>query len=129
MLQRITSGKSAAPKFLYSPCVRNGQMGLVSGMVGLDPDSGKLVDGGLAAQTQRNIYNLRLALPDYGFAWSELALARVYLTDFAQFPAFNAVWEQQFAADAAPARTSVGVQALPLGALVELEFVFLKNKE
>lgn len=126
MLQRITSSQSAAPKFRYSPCVRNGQMGLVSGMVGLDPHSGQLVDGGLPAQTQRIFDNLRLALPDYGFAWEELALARVYLSDFTQFPAFNAVWEQQFAPDQAPARTSVGVQALPLGALVEMEFVFLQ---
>lgn len=127
MLQRLSSPRLAAPKFLYSPCVRNGQMGQVSGMVGLDPATGRLVEGGMAAQTQRIFDNLRLALPDYGFAWEELALARVFLTDFGQFDAFNAVWSSQFTLDAAPARTSVGVQALPLGALVEIEFVFLRD--
>jgi 2-iminobutanoate/2-iminopropanoate deaminase len=127
MLQRLSSPQLAAPKFLYSPCVRNGLMGQVSGMVGLDPATGRLVDGGMAAQTQRIFDNLRLALPDYGFAWEDLALARVFLTDFGQFDAFNAVWSKQFTLDTAPARTSVGVQALPLGALVEIEFVFLRG--
>jgi 2-iminobutanoate/2-iminopropanoate deaminase len=127
MLQRLSSPRLAAPKFLYSPCVRHGGTGLVSGMVGLDPAGGQLVDGGMAAQTQRIFDNLRLALPDYGFDWDDLALARVFLTDFAHFDAFNAVWSSQFTPDTAPARTSVGVQALPLGALVEIEFVFLRD--
>jgi 2-iminobutanoate/2-iminopropanoate deaminase len=125
MFQRLSSSQLAAPKFLYSPCIRNGPMGLVSGMVGIDPATGLLVEGGMAEQTQRIFDNLRLALPDYGFAWQDLAHARAYLTDFTQFDAFNAVWSRQFTPGAAPARTSVGAQALPLGALVEIEFVFL----
>lgn len=127
MLQRLSSPRLAAPKFLYSPCVRSEQMGQVSGMVGLDPATGQLADGGMAAQTQRIFDNLRLALPDYGFAWEDLALARVFLADFGQFDAFNSVWSSQFTPDTAPARTSLGVQALPLGALVEIEFVFLRG--
>ena len=126
MLQRLTCAALAAPKFLYSPCVRTATTGLVSGMVGLEPSTGQLVEGGMAAQAQRIFDNLRLALPAYGFAWDELALARVYLADFSQFDAFNAVWSRQFAAGAAPARTSLGVQALPLGALVEIEFTVLR---
>lgn len=127
MLQRLSSPHIAAPKFLYSPCVRSGGIGLISGMVALDPTTGRLIEGGVGPQTQRIFDNLRLALPDYGFELRDLALARVYLTDFSRFPEFNAVWEQQFASLPPPARTSLGVQALPLGALVEIEFTFIQE--
>ncbi|MGD9945058.1 MAG: RidA family protein [Burkholderiaceae bacterium] len=127
MLQHICSTRLAAPKFHYSPCVRSGGIGLVSGMVALDPVSSRLIDGGVGAQTQRIFDNLRLALPDYGFELDQLALARVYLTDFGRFAEFNAVWEKQFESLPPPARTSLGVQALPLGAQVEIEFLFIEG--
>lgn len=124
MRELLTSARVPAPRFLYTPCVRSGPLGFVSGMVALEPAGGGLVDGGMATQTQRIFDNLRLALPDYGFTLAQLCLARVYMADFAQFDVFNAVWERQFADVAPPARTTLGVSALPLGALVEIEFVF-----
>ncbi|QIL79670.1 RidA family protein [Diaphorobacter sp. HDW4A] len=127
MRELITSSKGPQPRFLYTPCVKNGPLGVVSGMVALDPDSGKLIDGDVATQTQRIFDNLHLALPDYGFAMSELMLARIYTTCMDQFPRVNEVWERQFTQIAPPARTSVGVSALPLGALVEIEFMFQQS--
>lgn len=80
--------------------------------------------GGAAAETQRIFDNLKLALPDYGLSLQDMTLARIYTTDFAAFGQINAVWEVVFTDIAPPARTSLGVQALPLGATVEIEFAF-----
>ncbi len=124
MRELITSKKGPQPRFMYTPCVKNGPLGVVSGMVALDPDSGKLIEGDVAAQTQRIFDNLYLALPDYGFAMNDLMIARIYTTCMDQFPRINQVWEAQFADVPPPARTSMGVSALPLGALVEIEFTF-----
>ncbi|AOZ10403.1 RidA family protein [Cupriavidus malaysiensis] len=124
MLQRILSTRVAAPKFAYSPCVRHGATAYVAGMVALDPDSGRLVDGGVAAQTRRIFDNLQLALPDYGLDLDALCLARAYLSDFSTFAEFNHAWESVFAGRPLPARTTLGVAALPLGAAVEIEFTF-----
>lgn len=124
MRELITSSKIPAPRFRYTPCVKSGPLGFVSGMVALDPATGALVEGGVDAQTQRIFDNLRLALPDYGFTLEQLCMARVYTTLFERFGEFNEVWERQFAGIEPPARTSVGVTALPLGALVEIEFHF-----
>ena len=124
MRELITSAKGLQPKFLYTPCVKSGGFGIVSGMVALDPVVGRLIDGDVAAQTQRIFDNLYLALADYGFTMQELCLARIYTTCMDQFASINRVWELQFADVAPPARTSVGVSALPLGAQVEIEFMF-----
>ena len=124
MRELITSKNGPQPRFMYTPCVKNGPLGVVSGMVALDPETGKLIEGDVAAQTQRIFDNLYLALADYGFTMQELCLARIYTTCMDQFASINRVWELQFADVAPPARTSVGVSALPLGAQVEIEFMF-----
>lgn len=127
MRELVTSARIPAPRFHYTPCVKSGPFGFVSGMVALDPATGALVEGGVGAQTQRIFDNLRLALPDYGFALDQLCMARVYTTCFERFDEINRVWEAQFSQVAPPARTSVGVSELPLGALVEIEFCFHKS--
>ena len=126
MRQLLHSAAIPAPKFRDTPCVRTGPYVQVSGMVGLDPATGQLVAGGAAAETQRIFDNLLLALPDYGVEMADMTLARVYATDFHAFGSINAVWDAAFADIDPPARTSVGVQALPLGATVEIEFSFYR---
>ena len=127
MRQLITSDKGPSPRFGYTPCVKSGPLGFVSGMVALDPATGALVEGDAGAQTQRIFDNLLLALPDYGFTLEQLCMARIYTTQMERFAEINAAWERQFASVAPPARTSVGVSQLPLGALVEIEFCFHKS--
>ena len=68
--------------------------------------------------------NLQLALPDYGLDLDALCTARAYLSDFSTFAEFNHAWESVFAGRPLPARTTLGVAALPLGAAVEIEFTF-----
>ncbi len=122
----MTSPSMPAPRFRYTPCVKTGPIYTVSGMIGLDPATGALAPGGVAAQTRQILANLKAALPDYGLELEHMMAARLYVVPFEQFPAVNAVWDECFADVAPPARTSVGVSALPLGALVEIEFSFCR---
>jgi 2-iminobutanoate/2-iminopropanoate deaminase len=126
MRELLTSSAIPAPRFRYTPCVKTGPFYTVSGMVALDLATGALVSGGVAAETQRILQNLQAAMPDYGVTLEHLVSARIYTTAFAQFSEINAVWEELFVDIAPPARTSVGVSALPLGALVEIEFAFYR---
>lgn len=128
MRQTLQSSAIPAPRFHYSPCVRIGNTWQVSGMVALDLATGTLVGGGPGAETSRILENLRSALPDYGVTLDDLLIARVFTTRFDLFPEINAAWEAFFTADLVPpARTSVGVSALPLAATVEIEFTFAKH--
>lgn len=111
-----------APHFKYSPVVRAGQFIFVSGMVGLDPETGNLIPGGLATESKRIFDNLQNICFELDISIDQLMLARVYCSDFSLFPAFNDVWNEFFKERVPPARTSVGNVALPLGALIEMEF-------
>lgn len=117
-----------APRFLYSPFVQIGNLCQVSGMVALDRDSGQLVTGGPGAETTKIFANLIAALPDYGVTLDELLIARIYTTRMDAFAEINAAWDDVFTLQTSPpARTSIGVAALPLGATVEIEFSFVKT--
>ncbi|MEX0292257.1 RidA family protein [Pseudomonas putida] len=113
-----------APHFAYSPVVSAGGFIHVSGMVGLDPAHGGLVVGGMAAEVGQILANLKGLCDELGIALEQLMLARIYCADFGQFGLINQHWEAFFQGATPPARTSVGVAALPLGALVEMEFQF-----
>lgn len=110
------------PHFRYTPVLQVGSWVLVSGMVALEPDTGQLLAADAAAQTRQILANLDALLHEQGWQRQHVVLARIFCTDFAQFPAINQVWDAFFTADPPPARTSVGATALPLGALVEIEF-------
>ena len=116
-----------APRFRYTPCVQAGPWRQVSGMIALDPASGVLEAGGPGAETRRILANLQAALPEWGLTLADLVIARIFTTRFDAFGEINAAWEATFdSATTPPARTSVGVTALPLGATVEIEFCFWK---
>jgi 2-iminobutanoate/2-iminopropanoate deaminase len=121
----LTSARLPKPRFHYSPVVKAGPWILVSGMIALDAGTGALETGGPAAETAKILANLKAALPDLGLTVGQLCRARIYTTRFDQFPAINAAWTEALAeVEDPPARTSVGVSALPLGASVEIEFEF-----
>ncbi|MHC8381887.1 RidA family protein [Pseudomonas sp. LB3P14] len=130
MRQTMKSRAIPAPHFHYSPCVSIGSTYQVSGMIALDPATGQLVEGGPGAEASRILDNLRSALPDYGLTLDDLLIARIYTTRFDAFAEINAAWETFFTQGLVPpARTSVGVSALPLGASVEIEFSFVKTSQ
>ena len=129
MVQALVSKKLIAPKFKYSQAVKAGPNYYFSGLLGLDNDTGKLVPGGVGPEAEKILENLQLLMGEFGLGFGHLAVARVFVSDFAAFPAFNAAWESLFNGldTPPPARTSVGVNALPLGAGIEIEFTFYKE--
>ena len=92
----------------------------LSGQIGLDPQTGELVAGGIEAQTERVLRNLEAVLRAGGGALDQVVKTTIYLTDMDEFPRVNRVYGKFFG-DSLPARATVGVSSLPKGALVEVE--------
>jgi 2-iminobutanoate/2-iminopropanoate deaminase len=118
----VTTTNVARPVGPFSPAVESDGSVFVSGQVAQDPMSGMLVDGDVAAQTEQILRNAAAVLEAAGKDLSDVVKVGVFLTDMADFPAMNAVYARHFEAPY-PARTTVGVSALPLGARVEMDFL------
>ena len=104
----------------YSPAVRAGDWLALAGQVGIDPATGKLADGGVADQTRQAMANVAAVLGDCGASIGDVAKTTVFLVDMGDFPVMNEVYAEAFAGHR-PARSTVAVAALPLGARVEVE--------
>lgn len=94
----------------------------LSGQVGTDPATDTLVEGGVAAQTEQALRNLSAVLRAAGRTLDDVVRVGVYLADMGDFAAMNEVYARSFA-QPYPARTTIGVAALPLGAAVEIDLV------
>ena len=117
----ITSPELAPPVGPFSQAVEVSGFIYFSGQVGQDP-TGKLVAGGLAAETERVFLNLSAVLKAAGRDFDHVARAGVYLTSMSDFAAMNAIYARHFS-QPFPARTTIAVAALPLGACVEIDLV------
>lgn len=106
----------------YSQAVRDGRMLFVSGQVALDPTSGELIAGDVAAQTERVMRSAGAILAAAGAGYPDVVRTTVYLVDLADFVAMNGVYARYFAAPA-PARSTVQVAGLPKGASVEIDMI------
>jgi len=112
----------------YSPAVRAGDFVVLAGQVGFGAD-GKLVAGGIEPETTQVLANIGAVLGDVGARWGDVARATIFLTDLGNFATVNALYEGAIGAHR-PARTTIGVAALPAGALVEIEcWVYLPETE
>lgn len=123
----LRSDQLYKPRYRYTPCVRTGPFYFLSGMIGFDPSTGLLVGGGTYCETRQILKLLQLALPDWGLTLEHLVQVRIFTTHMDQFPEINRAWEEVFNAVDPPARTSIGVAALPAGAAVEMEFSLYKE--
>jgi 2-iminobutanoate/2-iminopropanoate deaminase len=108
----------AQPVGPYTPVVRAGDWVIVSGQLGLE--NGALVPGGVAAQTTQAVKNLRARLEEKGLTLEDVAKTLCFLADMDTFATFNAAYVDGFG-DARPARSTIGVAALPFGGAVEIE--------
>jgi len=110
---------SVAP---FSHVTRWGSMLFVTGQMPTDPATGELVTGSLLAQANQVRANLLACLRPFGADLDDALMVRVYLTDFTEFEAFNAVYRTWFTGPL-PSRTCVGTTALAVGADVEIDLI------
>lgn len=122
MRKTVRTDKAPAAIGPYSQAVRSGGFLFCSGQIPLDPETGKLVEGGIEAQTERVLMNLEAVLAAGGATLAAVVKTTVFLADLADFPAMNAVYGRYFPEDP-PARATVQAARLPAGARVEIEAV------
>lgn len=110
----------------YSHAVESDNLIFLSGQTPIDSGSGKLAEGGISVQTNQCFNNLFNVLSAAGLTHEDVIKVNVYLTDMGDFAAMNTVYATKFEAPY-PARTTIGVASLPLGAKVEIEMVARKK--
>jgi 2-iminobutanoate/2-iminopropanoate deaminase len=114
----------AAPKAIgpYEQAVKIDGFIYTAGQIGLDPRSGRLVEGGIGAETRQVLENLKAILEAAGSSMDQVVKATVFLKNMSDFEAMNEVYEE-YLGRARPARSTVAVAELPRGALVEIELI------
>ena len=119
-----------APKAIgpYSQAIRAGHLLFVSGQIPLDPASGSLVAGDVAAQTRRVMENLGAVLESAGLSFASVVRTTIYLADMGDFAAVNDVYGSYFR-EPFPARATVQVARLPKDARVEIDAVAYLDDE
>lgn len=113
-----------APKAIgpYSQAVRMGNLVFVSGQIPVDPATGALVEGDIAAMTRRVLDNIRAVLAAAGASFDHVARTTVYLADMNDFAAMNAVYAEYFASPA-PARSTIQAARLPRDVRIEIDVI------
>jgi len=122
MARKAFSAEGAVSIGPYSQAVESEGLVFLSGQTPVDPDTGKLVEGGISAQAKQSFVNLFKVLKAAGLSSDDVVKVNVFLADMGDFKAMNEVYATQFASPY-PARSTVGVKELPLGALVEIELI------
>lgn len=106
----------------YSQGIATEGLLFTAGQAALDPASGTLVGGGIEPETERVMANLTAVLDAAGCGWGDVLKTTIFLVDMADFATVNAIYGR-FMTDPPPARSTVGVAALPKGARVEIEVI------
>jgi 2-iminobutanoate/2-iminopropanoate deaminase len=120
--RRVETGLAPRPVGAYSQAIEVDGWVWCAGQVGIDPASGELVPGGVAAQAERALRNLEAVLDAAGVTFADVVKTTVFLADIGDFAAVNEIYGRFFP-DPPPARSTVAVAALPRGARVEVEAV------
>ena len=118
----IKPAKAAAAVGPYNHAVRVCDLLFTAGQIPLDPATGQLVAGGIKAQTERVLENIKIILEDQKLSFAQVVKTTVFMTNLADFAPMNEVYARYFTSDF-PARSTVQVAALPKGAAVEIEAV------
>jgi 2-iminobutanoate/2-iminopropanoate deaminase len=118
----LTSSKAALPIGPYSQGIQIGNFVFVAGEKGIDPATGKIVPGGIAAETRQTFENIKAILEQAGATLDDAVSATVHMTNLNEFSDMNKVYAEYFH-DAPPGRTTVQVAALPGGAHIEITII------
>jgi 2-iminobutanoate/2-iminopropanoate deaminase len=121
-MQKEAIRTERAPKAIgpYEQAIRVNGFIFTAGQIPLDPKTGKMIEGGIAAQTRQVLENLRAVLEAAGASFDSVVKTTVFLKNMADFGAMNEVYSEYFTASK-PARSTVAVAELPRGALVEID--------
>lgn len=123
MIERLTPPGVATPRGPYSPAVRAGDFLYVSGQIPINPETNQTVLGDIQMETRQVLSNIERILKACGASAADVVKCQVYLTDVKDFAKMNEVYAEFFG-ESKPARTTIGVAALPLpGAKVEIDAI------
>ena len=125
MSKRVVQTDKAPAPFQgapYSQGIVHGDLVFVAGQVGVDPETNQVVGGGIEAQAEQAMKNVSAVLEAAGSSLANVLKASIFLVDFGDFPAMNEVYAR-FVGPDFPARATVQIAGLPMGALVEIEVV------
>jgi reactive intermediate/imine deaminase len=123
-MSRAPIHSDAAPRAIgpYSQAIRSGNTLYLSGQTPLDPATGEMVPGGIEAQATRVFENLKAVLAAADASFEDVVRVAIYMTDLGNFGAVNEVMKKYFS-EPYPARSTIGVAALPRGAAVEIDMI------
>jgi 2-iminobutanoate/2-iminopropanoate deaminase len=127
-VEPVHSENAPAPVGPYSQAVAHAGLVFASGQIPLDPRTGKLVPGEIEAQTEQVIANLSAVLAAAGSSLARVVKTTVYVTDLALFVRINSVYARHFTGRVPPARATVQVAALPLGAAIEIDAIAISDR-
>jgi 2-iminobutanoate/2-iminopropanoate deaminase len=122
MARKAITSQTATSVGPYSHGIDSDGLIFLSGQTPVDPNTGKLAEGDIKAQTQQGFNNLFGVLEAAGLGPDNVQKVNVYLTDMNDFSAMNEIYKKQFS-EPYPARTTIGVASLPLGAKIEIEMI------
>jgi 2-iminobutanoate/2-iminopropanoate deaminase len=117
----IVSPKSK-PIGPYSAAIESGDTVFISGQIPLDAATGKLVEGDISAQARQSMENLKALLEAAGLSFGHVVKTTIFLTSMGDFAAVNEVYKA-YVSEPYPARSTIAVAALPMGAKVEIEMI------
>ena len=123
----INSGKVLPPGLPFSEAVCVGNTLYVSGLIGIESKTMKLVPGGLKAESIQTLEHIKTILKASGYSMRDVVKVNVFLADMKEWGAFNEVYKTYFKGNM-PARTAVGTNGLALGARVEVECVAVRHE-
>ena len=121
-LKTINTDKAPSAIGPYSQGIITNGFIFTAGQIPLDPKAGKIVEGGIVEQTARVLANLSAVLAKSGASWADVVKTTVYMIDLAEFPVMNEIYGKHLGS-ARPARSTVQVEALPRGGLVEIDLI------
>ncbi len=127
MYKKVETSLAPAAIGPYSQAIIADSLVFTSGQIPLNPETGEMVCGGIEEQAHRVCMNLKAVLEASGASLETVVKTVCYLSDMADFAAFNAVYAEYFTGK--PARSCVAVKALPKGALLEIEAVALRENK
>lgn len=123
MKKVINTSKAPAPIGPYNQAILKGDMLYTSGQIAINPETGKLIEGDISAETQQVMENMKAVLEAAGMTFEHVLKSSIFISDMEQFAAINKVYASYFDEETAPARETVQVANLPKYVNVEISMI------